>query len=323
MITIRTTTKEEALQLSEIQRQAFLPLYERYHDEGTPCFRGIEDVENRLNSPNFKYYTIFEDEEIVGGILYKCKGKGPFFDQLQEGEYYLQRVYIKPEYQCKGIAQTAILLCEKELTDAKMISVDFPEDLAKNRRCYEKAGFVDTGKRLEAEPGLVLACFEKYIKKENNSMEPCAIRFVRTEDYRQVENLMKQVQELHVSWRPDIYKPCDVVLPETAFFEEVKQETMLVAEFGGKVVGLCAFMHRHIETDKQVTRDVLFIDVMVVDEAYRGMGIGHQLFDSLKELVKERQVDGIELQVNARNKAAYEMYIKYGFTEKSINMELL
>ena len=33
--------------------------------------------------------------------------------------------------------------------------------------------------------------------------------------------------------------------------------------------------------------------------------------------------DGIELQVNARNHAAYEMYKKCGFTEKSINMELL
>ena len=30
-----------------------------------------------------------------------------------------------------------------------------------------------------------------------------------------------------------------------------------------------------------------------------------------------------ELQVNAKNVAAYEMYKKCGFTEKSINMELL
>lgn len=37
----------------------------------------------------------------------------------------------------------------------------------------------------------------------------------------------------------------------------------------------------------------------------------------------EKNMDGIELQVNARNRAAYEMYKKYGFTEKSINMELL
>ena len=315
MIKVRVTTKEEAAVLSEIQRQAFLPLYERYHDEGNPCLRGVEDVTKRLDSPQFRYFTILENEEIVGGILYKCKGKGPFFEQLAEGEYYLQRVYIKPERQCEGIAQTAILLCEKELLDATKFFVDFPEDLTKNRRCYEKAGFMDTGKRLEAEPGLIRACFEKHLK--------CRIRFARTEDYTQVEHMMQQIQKLHVSWRPDIYKPCDEVLSEEEFLKEVKQETMLVAELAGKVVGLCSFMQRHIETSRQVTRDVLFIDVMVVDERYRGQGIGHKLFDSLKKLAKEKKVDGIELQVNARNRAAYEMYTKYGFTEKSINMELL
>ena len=41
------------------------------------------------------------------------------------------------------------------------------------------------------------------------------------------------------------------------------------------------------------------------------------------EKTVEKNLDGIELQVNAKNNAAYEMYKKYGFTEKSINMELL
>lgn len=153
-------------------------------------------------------------------------------------------------------------------------------------------------------------------------MEPI-IRIAKPEDYRQVEGMMQQIQELHVGWRPDIYQPCAVVMSEMLFLEEVKQETMLVAELGGNVVGLCSFLYRHIGSDKQVTRNVLFIDVMVVDEAYRGQGIGHKLFDALKVLAKERKVDGIELQVNARNRAAYERYTKYGFTEKSINMELL
>ena len=64
-------------------------------------------------------------------------------------------------------------------------------------------------------------------------------------------------------------------------------------------------------------------DTMAVDENYRGMGIGHHFFEMLKNLKKEKHFDGIELQVNAKNVAAYEMYKKYGFTEKSINMELL
>lgn len=163
MIHIKPTTQAEALLLSEIQKQAFRPIYEQYHDEGNPCLRGVEDVANRLDCDYFRYFTIFEDEEIVGGVLYKCKGKGPFFGQLNQGEYYLQRIYIRPERQCSGIASTAILLCEKEFPDAKMFCVDFPEALGKNRRCYEKAGFSDTGKRAEAEPGLVLAYFEKHL----------------------------------------------------------------------------------------------------------------------------------------------------------------
>lgn len=163
MVAIRRTTHEEASELLKLQAEAFLPLYERYHDEGNPCLRGIEDITKRLNSPNFRYYTILEDDKIVGGIFYKCKGKGPFFDQLNDGEYYLQRVYVKAERQSKGVASRAILLCEKEFSDAKLFSVDFPEDLEKNRRCYEKAGFSDTGKRIEAQPGLILACFEKHL----------------------------------------------------------------------------------------------------------------------------------------------------------------
>ena len=167
-ISIKPTTVSEAEELSKIQKRAFLPLYEKYHDEGNPCLRGVEDIANRLNSDIFRYFTILLDGEIVGGILYKCKGRTPFIDRLEEGQYYLQRVYIKPEYQCKKIAQTAILLCEKEFTNAKSFIVDFPKDLMKNKRCYEKAGFVDTGKRLQAEPNLVLACFEKVIIGKNN-----------------------------------------------------------------------------------------------------------------------------------------------------------
>ena len=89
------------------------------------------------------------------------------------------------------------------------------------------------------------------------------------------------------------------------------------------VVGILEVVFRHIETPSHVTRDIIFIDSMAVDEAYRGMGIGHLFFDKIKEIKAEKKLDGIELQVNAKNKAAYEMYLKCGFTEKSINMELL
>ena len=49
----------------------------------------------------------------------------------------------------------------------------------------------------------------------------------------------------------------------------------------------------------------------------------HLFFDKVMAIKEEEGLDGIELQVNARNAAAREMYRKCGFTEKSINMELL
>ena len=128
-------------------------------------FKGTEDISARLDTPTFRYFTILDDEKIVGGILYRCEGRTPFIAALGKGEYYLTRIYIQPEYQCRGIGKQAILLCEKEFDDATAFYVDFPIGLDKNRKCYENAGFRNSGKELEVEPGLVLVMYEKKIVK--------------------------------------------------------------------------------------------------------------------------------------------------------------
>ena len=113
-------------------------------------------------------------------------------------------------------------------------------------------------------------------------MEKSLIRLAKIEDYEAIESLMQQVQDLHIEWRPDIYKPCGVVLAYEEFLEALKTETLLIAELDKKVVGILLFQYRHVGSDTQVTREVLFIDAMAVDENYRGNGIGHQLFDKVK-----------------------------------------
>lgn len=163
MISLRLTTTQDADILTSIQQKAFQPLYEKYHDKGNPYLRDKRDILCRLNNPNFLYLTILFDNKIVGGILYRIKGSTPFVKKLIWGKYYLGRVYILPEYQNKGIATNAIMMSEKYLKKPRKLYVDFPEDLEKNRKCYTKCGYTDTGKRLEVEPGLTLACFKKII----------------------------------------------------------------------------------------------------------------------------------------------------------------
>ena len=148
------------------------------------------------------------------------------------------------------------------------------------------------------------------------------VRLPRLQDYERVSKIMNQVQQLHVEWRPDAYKPASPLITMDMFEAILKDENWYVAEADGVVVGVLELMKRHVESPAQVMKDVLFISTMAVDEKYRGKGIGHLFFEKVKRLKQEKGYDTIELQVNAKNRLAYEMYRKYGFTEKSINMEL-
>lgn len=150
------------------------------------------------------------------------------------------------------------------------------------------------------------------------------IRHAKENDYEQVERIMKQVQGLHIQWRPDIYKDVETVLPKDRYMDHVNRNEVLVAEKEeNQIVGILIYVTKMISGGPMMERKVLDMDSMAVDEPYRGQGIGHKFFDFVKTIYKEKNYDGLELQVNAKNSAAMEMYEKYGFTKKSINMELL
>jgi len=106
-----------------------------------------------LDNPNCHVFKIIADGTLCGGIA---------LSETLVGEFYLGRIYILPEMQGKGIAPTAINLCENKFRHAKRWYLDFPVNENVNRRCYEKAGYNDTGKRREQSDGaIVLALYEK------------------------------------------------------------------------------------------------------------------------------------------------------------------
>ena len=84
----------------------------------------------------------------------------------------------------------------------------------------------------------------------------------------------------------------------------------------------CGFCHGSFFPTFWMSGSTCYLASIITDEKYRGMGVGHLFFEKVKEIKGQKKFDGIELQVNAKNRAAYEMYSKYGFTEKSINIEL-
>lgn len=136
---------------------------------------------------------------------------------------------------------------------------------------------------------------EKYGKEERVE-DMVTIRLAAEQDYDAVERIMRQVHNMHVDWRPDIYIDTDPILPHDMYMAHLAEGQAIVAEAAGEVVGLVIYLTRNISGGPMKARRVLFVDSMAVEERYRGQGIGHKLFDYVLQLCRERRYDGLELR---------------------------
>ena len=153
-ITISPVKRRDIPALVALQRAAFAPLYALYQDEESPYLRKKDEVLRWMKHPARYPYKILTDGEICGGITAYARGNG---------EYYLARLYVSPAMQGHGIATRAVALLEVQFPDARKWTLDFPADQPANRRCYEKAGYRDTGATDPRNDKLTLALYEKII----------------------------------------------------------------------------------------------------------------------------------------------------------------
>ena len=64
------------------------------------------------------------------------------------------------------------------------------------------------------------------------------IRTASIHDFPAVDAIMRQVQQLHIDWRPDIYRQSATVLPIEVYEQAVRDQTFFVAEYEGRVAGI-------------------------------------------------------------------------------------
>ena len=64
------------------------------------------------------------------------------------------------------------------------------------------------------------------------------IRNSRLNEYKAIEAIMKQVQQMHIDWRPDIYQYSETVLPIEVYEQAVEAGTFFVAEYEGCIAGI-------------------------------------------------------------------------------------
>jgi len=97
----------------------------------------------------------------------------------------------------------------------------------------------------------------------------------------------------------------------------------LIAKDKNKILG---YGVASIEKPRDYVRHkkIGYIKGLYVKEAYRGRGVGKQIFNKFLEWFKSRNIKYIELSVDSRNKIGISVWKKYGFFEyqKKMRMDL-
>lgn len=144
------------------------------------------------------------------------------------------------------------------------------------------------------------------------------IEIPKIKDFKKVNELAKQVHELHLNWRPDLFLSVDEVISKECFEEMIQVKQIFVAKIQDEIVGYIIFNIKEKNNPSMRYRKQLQIEAICVDEKSRGKGIGTELLKYAKKFGKENNCTDIYLTVNEENENAIKVYEEFGFKVKSI-----
>lgn len=144
------------------------------------------------------------------------------------------------------------------------------------------------------------------------------IEIPQIKDFNRVNKLAKQVHELHVNWRLDLFLSVDEVISKENFEEKIQAKEIFVAKIEDEIIGYITFNIKEKDNPSMRYRKQLQIEAICVDEKNRGKGIGTELLKYVKNYGRENDCTDIYLTVNEENENAIKVYEKFGFKVKSI-----
>lgn len=93
----------------------------------------------------------------------------------------------------------------------------------------------------------------------------------------------------------------------------------VLLEENEKAIGFGALISYYLPTVGEIGK----IEEVVIDENYRGQGLGKKLLQKLLEIAKEKKLKKVQLTSSPRREAARSMYQAAGFQIKDTNVFVL
>lgn len=151
------------------------------------------------------------------------------------------------------------------------------------------------------------------------------VRRAENRDIPKLLELLVQVDMVHHSGRPDIFKG-----PATKYnaqeLETIiacdKTPVFVCADGKGEVLGHAFCIHRQFTYDPVMTDiKTLYIDDICVNENARGRHVGKALYDYVINYAKKYGCYNVTLNVWSCNPSALKFYEKMGLVPQKIGME--
>ena len=151
------------------------------------------------------------------------------------------------------------------------------------------------------------------------------VRPARRDELEAVNVIRKQVNDIHVNGRPDIFRKGFCEEMKEHIFEAFDAENagVLVALLDGTVCGFAAVQYLVKPLSPyNLERNIYRVEEFGVDERFRRRGVGAALVGFLKTDAKKKGYGKIELDMWAFNDSAYAFYRAMGFETFRRYMEL-
>ncbi len=151
------------------------------------------------------------------------------------------------------------------------------------------------------------------------------VRYAKREDLPRVNELRRQVNDLHVEGRPDVFKPGFNQMMQDFLYTIFESDNMdvIVAERENVICGFaCVQYVRKPESPYSFARHFYDVDEFCVDGAFRRQGIATELIDFIKQEAKVKGFDRVELNMWEFNDGARAFYESVGFKTYRRYMEM-
>ena len=152
-------------------------------------------------------------------------------------------------------------------------------------------------------------------------MSDILIRKAGADELHRIADLKRQIHQLHVDGRPDLFAP----MQDDDVYQAHAQEKgmhLFLAEKGDAVVGYALITYVHRPAGPYMCeRKFMHVEEFCVDENCHRQGVGRMLMEALRQDAAESGYPRLELDVWAFNEGARKFYESIGFTTYRYFME--